>query len=48
MNVIAEYMMYSAMWIAGCFPGMISRSLKSVINYNIADEVAAFIEQQKE
>ncbi|KAL2796315.1 hypothetical protein BJX66DRAFT_349833 [Aspergillus keveii] len=48
MNVIVEYMMYSAMWIAGCFPGMISRSLKSVVNYNIADEVKAFIEQQKE
>ncbi|KAJ0425583.1 hypothetical protein BJY00DRAFT_308321 [Aspergillus carlsbadensis] len=47
MNVIAEYMMYSAMWIAGCFPGMISRSLKSVINYNIADEVKAFVAQQK-
>ncbi|KAL2853255.1 hypothetical protein BJY01DRAFT_78451 [Aspergillus pseudoustus] len=48
MSVIAEYMMYCAMWIAGCFPGMISRPLKSVINYNIADEVKNFIEQQKE
>ncbi|KAL4943244.1 hypothetical protein BDV06DRAFT_141562 [Aspergillus oleicola] len=47
MGVIAEYMMYCAMWIAGCFPGIMSRSVKSVINYDISEEVKAFIEREK-
>ncbi|KAL2862373.1 FAD-dependent oxidoreductase [Aspergillus lucknowensis] len=47
MGVIAEYLMYCAMWIAGCFPRMMSSSLKGVINYNVAEEVKDFIERQK-
>ncbi|KAL4794492.1 hypothetical protein BDV19DRAFT_379416 [Aspergillus venezuelensis] len=48
MGIIAEYMMYCAMWITGCFPRLMSRSVKSVINYNISEEVKAFLERQRE
>ncbi|KAL3464271.1 hypothetical protein BJX64DRAFT_255348 [Aspergillus heterothallicus] len=47
MSVIVEHLMYCAMWIAGCFPGKMSKPLKSVISYNIAEEAKAILEQQK-
>ncbi|KAL2830756.1 hypothetical protein BDW59DRAFT_140778 [Aspergillus cavernicola] len=46
MGVIAEYGMYCAMWIAGCFPGIMLRSLKRVVNYNIAEEVNSIKQQE--
>ncbi|KAL4968745.1 uncharacterized protein BDV14DRAFT_196560 [Aspergillus stella-maris] len=47
LGVIAEYIMYCAMWIAGCFPGLMSRSVKRVINYNISEEVKTSLERQR-
>ncbi|KAL4919788.1 hypothetical protein BDW62DRAFT_209489 [Aspergillus aurantiobrunneus] len=47
MGIIAEYAMYCAMWIAGCFPRLMSRPLKGVTNYNISEEVKGFIDRQR-
>ncbi|KAL3470925.1 hypothetical protein BJX99DRAFT_250843 [Aspergillus californicus] len=47
MGVIAEYAMYCVMWIAGCFPAMMSRPLKRVINHDISKEINDYIKRQE-
>ncbi|KAL4802330.1 hypothetical protein BDV18DRAFT_164154 [Aspergillus unguis] len=46
MGVIVEYMLYIVLWIFGCFPAIMARSLKSVIEYDISEEIQEFTERQ--
>ncbi|KAL4784968.1 hypothetical protein BJX76DRAFT_325939 [Aspergillus varians] len=47
MGIVAEYVMYCAMWIAGCFPKMMSGPLQRVINYDVSSTVETVIELQR-
>ncbi|XP_044721699.1 FAD binding domain-containing protein [Hirsutella rhossiliensis] len=38
MTVFQEYLMYIFLWILGCFPGFMSKSLAGVVRYNVAEE----------
>ncbi|RDW62904.1 FAD-dependent oxidoreductase [Aspergillus mulundensis] len=46
MGFLTEYMMYCGLWIAGCFPKLMSRFTQRVINYDIAEDVRTFVERQ--
>ncbi|PFH62508.1 hypothetical protein XA68_13247 [Ophiocordyceps unilateralis] len=39
MTLVQEYAMYVVLWIMGCFPSLMAKPLKTVIEYNVAEEV---------
>ncbi|RDA89319.1 hypothetical protein CP532_6140 [Ophiocordyceps camponoti-leonardi (nom. inval.)] len=39
MTLVQEYTMYVMLWIMGCFPSLMAKPLRAVIEYNVAEEV---------